>query len=160
MSPYRCSFCSYEAKNQLKIDTHMITCSKRFVLACNLQPLPADTDIPLKRRYIQTISYSSSQNRYSSYLNNSSSTSSGYSSIYSNNNSSYQSYYNQGGNRSIYNNSNSNNSSSSQQSAKDGRSTASKMEICEICGSSIFSRPALLNHLQACCIYPKIQCVI
>lgn len=161
MSPYRCSFCSYEAKNQLKIDTHMITCSKRFVLACNLQPLPADTDIPLKRRFIQTISYTSSQNRYTNYLgSNNNSNNTGYTSIYNQNNPSFNSYFNQNNNRaisdpsnrSIYNNMN--NSSNSilsqqqQQAAKDARASAAKMEVCEICGSNIFSRAALLNHLQ------------
>ncbi|ESN99517.1 hypothetical protein HELRODRAFT_192841 [Helobdella robusta] len=177
MSPYRCSFCSYEAKNQLKIDSHMLTCSKRFVLACNLQPLPADTDIPLKRRFIQPSTYAASTQRYSSYLNNNNN----YSNYHQQNNyySQQQQQQQAGGGvygaagtigrgmvssaSSMYSNQVSGTvsggtvlSQQQQQMVKDGRgvmkmtsaANAGQMETCEICSASVGSRASLLNHLQ------------
>ena len=47
MSPFRCVYCPYEGKNQVKMDAHLNACTKRFILSCNLQPLPSDCDIPL-----------------------------------------------------------------------------------------------------------------
>ena len=47
MSPFRCVYCPYEGKNQVKMDAHLNACTKRFILSSNLQPLPSECDIPL-----------------------------------------------------------------------------------------------------------------
>lgn len=42
-----CKYCPYEHKNQMRMEVHVAKCFKKFNLNTNLQPLPADCDVPL-----------------------------------------------------------------------------------------------------------------
>lgn len=47
LAPHVCFFCAYEHKNWMKIELHMSKCANKFSLSSNLQPQPADCDIPV-----------------------------------------------------------------------------------------------------------------
>lgn len=47
LAPNICRYCPYEHKNQARMEVHSGKCFKKFNLNTNLQPVPADCDIPL-----------------------------------------------------------------------------------------------------------------
>lgn len=47
LAPHICRYCPYEHKNQARMEVHSGKCLKKFNLNINLQPVPADCDIPL-----------------------------------------------------------------------------------------------------------------
>lgn len=47
LASHVCKFCPYEHRNQMRMEAHVAKCFKRFSLNANMQPSPADCDIPL-----------------------------------------------------------------------------------------------------------------